>query len=301
MGGHGSPYPEEKAAPVSPQQQVHPAHFAPYADADLRDQHLPYADEQKHHGYSHSRSHSHSQSQPQHPQYQQPHPQQHQHQQPRSPPSTRPTTQFPSAITIPPIPTDPQTSLDAKHHTTPRTPTYTPHSPFGPNSTLPSTFPPPPNAHLPGQIPHPNASASPTWSSSLLTCDTLCLHALFSPCTLYSLTSHRLAQKRAHKDPTNLLSHSACDGNAWFYGLTCGLCGVLACLERGRVRRGYGIRGGMLGDALRGCCCACCVVGQAEREVRGREERWRANEGPGSGAGGYVMEGGMRYEPPPRG
>ena len=82
--------------------------------------------------------------------------------------------------------------------------------------------------------------------------------------------------------------------------------GVLAVVQRRRVRGLYEVEGGLGDDCVKGCCCCCCVLAQNEREVEGREERRRRYAGPAStastaiGSQGYARGQGMVYAPPPR-
>jgi hypothetical protein len=46
-------------------------------------------------------------------------------------------------------------------------------------------------------------------------------------------------------------------------------------VNRVRIRRKYGIEGGVCGDCVAATCCCCCVVALNEREVKGREEAKR--------------------------
>jgi len=77
------------------------------------------------------------------------------------------------------------------------------------------------------------------------------------------------------------------------------LClGMLAIIQRQRVRRSYHLSGDLGSDCLKSFCCYCCVVAQNEREVRDREDSIRRNAGPASAA--YIAPGTMIYAPPPR-
>ncbi|KAI9714124.1 MAG: hypothetical protein M1828_001214 [Chrysothrix sp. TS-e1954] len=161
----------------------------------------------------------------------------------------------------------------------------------------PPTFAPPPT---PGRTKSATATSfgptnsSTLWSQTLCACppsdlSTCCL-GLFCPCIVYSRTMHRLSNRKKHNGEAgagnNLLGWSACDGPCLGFALLCGCQGVLATILRTRVRRTYGIHGGVMDDAVVGCCCCCCTVVQGEREVRAREDE-----------GGYKSVPGMRYGP----
>lgn len=155
--------------------------------------------------------------------------------------------------------------------------------------------------HQPGQTTHPNMESnhSPKWSSSLCSCGpdiSTCLTGLFCPCILYGRTSHRLSQKSAKKDPTDMLGHSATNGHCLLMSAACGLWWLFPMLQRTRIRHMYKLEGSLGGDLLRGCCCCCCVTVQNEREVSGREEASRRWAGPAS-TDVYTKVGGMVYKP----
>ena len=179
----------------------------------------------------------------------------------------------------------------------PRTP-HGPATPMSPHPSEPPTFAPPPTAA--GRTKSgtgasqntPNSNAG--WSNGLFACppsdlSTCCL-GLFCPCIVYSRTNYRLSKRSAQNAGagagTNLLGWSACDGSCLGFAILCGCQGILAAILRTRVRRMYGVEGGVGDDAVIGCCCCCCAVVQSEREVRKREE----DEG-------YKRVSGMRYAP----
>ncbi|KAF9736453.1 PLAC8 family protein [Paraphaeosphaeria minitans] len=151
--------------------------------------------------------------------------------------------------------------------------------------------------HQPGQIAHPNMDLSPSgakraWSSSLCTPSSDSLTGLFCPCILYGRTAHRLSQKSAKHDPTDLLGYSATNAHCVLMAASCGLWWVYPTVQRARVRHVYKLEGDMAGDCVRGVCCCCCVAVQNEREVRAREEAKRQRAGP---AAGYQSVGQMAY------
>ncbi|KAK7192389.1 PLAC8 family protein [Paraphaeosphaeria sporulosa] len=153
--------------------------------------------------------------------------------------------------------------------------------------------------HQPGQVAHPNMDLSPSgakhaWTSSLCTPSSDCLTGLFCPCILYGRTAHRLSQKSAKQDPTDLLGYSATNGHCLLMAVSCGLWWVYPMVQRARVRHVYKLEGDVGGDCVRSVCCCCCVAVQNEREVRGREEAKRQHAGP---AAGYKSVGQMAYVP----
>lgn len=75
------------------------------------------------------------------------------------------------------------------------------------------------------------------------------------------------------------------------------ITGILAAIQRTRVRKLYHLDGSIGDDCLKALCCCCCVVMQDEREVRDREELIRRNAGPSINA--YSMNPTMSYAPPP--
>lgn len=173
-------------------------------------------------------------------------------------------------------------------------PAYTPASPMGPNA---STF------HLDHQPTQPSLAAPETskaWRSSTLSPSGSCLSSVFCPCIVYGRVQYRLSQRSKKAEPTDLLGYSAVNGDCGIMALACGLQGVLATIQRTRVRRAYGIEGDVGGDCIRGCCCCCCTIGLSESEMVGREEERRRLAGPGPGRAGYASTGRLTYMPPPR-
>ena len=80
-----------------------------------------------------------------------------------------------------------------------------------------------------------------------------------------------------------------------------GISGLLAGIQRMRIRRIYEMeKASVVSDMGRGCCCLCCVVGQGEREIRIREEgvthRKELEDGDV-----YKAVAPMTFEPPPKG
>ena len=259
------PYLEDRKVPEEPapqysidRHQVHPAHFAPYAEPDPDPSSLT---------------------------------------QQYSLAPTRPVIQVPS-IPQPHSPYHVQKEDPfAKHFPapdpsdvpkTPRTPTYNPHSLAGPNGA-------PETNHIPGQVSHPNSSINPSWGSGLCSIDSTCCIGLACPCILYGKTQYRLSQKIQKKEATDLLGYSSMNHSCATMALGFCFSGILAAIQRTRVRKLYHIAGSVVDDCVKGCCCCCCVLAQDEREVERREERARRFAGPAS----YTSPPGMTYPPPP--
>lgn len=157
------------------------------------------------------------------------------------------------------------------------------------------------SSHQPGQITHPNMESkhSPKWTHSLCACSPdigTCMTGLFCPCILYGRTSHRLSQKSAKKDPTDMLGHSSTNGHCMLMSLACGFWWLFPMVQRTRIRHAYKLEGGLASDLLHGCCCCCCVAVQNEREVTSREEASRRWAGPAS-TDVYTKVSGMVYKP----
>ncbi len=183
---------------------------------------------------------------------------------------------------------------------------YDPDSFGGPNASH--------EAHRPGQVSHPNAVVKPEWKHSLCEIDTLCCTGLICPCIVYGKTQYRLSRKAKKQEPTDLLGYDACNTSCGIMAVACGfqcehtfgfgrgqlltLAGVLAALQRNRIRRLYKLNGDLGSDCVKGLCCCCCVIMQDEREVCDREELFRRHAGPAIGA--YAAPGTMMYAPPPR-
>ena len=185
-------YPEEKADPTrigSPHNpmradDVHPAHFAPYADESSSQQQrgtmMPMYDlsaEQ------------------------------------RGPPGPDQKTYQPPAIPHDTSSSDHKTGISTPH-LTPRTPTYNPQSLTGPNENLEN--------HMPGQISHPNAVVDPSWKHGMCEADTLCITSLFCPCLVYGKTQYRLSQKSQKKEPTDLLGYKSTNSSCGLMVAACG-------------------------------------------------------------------------------
>ena len=174
----------------------------------------------------------------------------------------------------------------------PRQPTYNPQSIAGPNGPA-TTF----ENHRPGQVLHPNSVVDPEWKHGLCEFDITCCTGLFCPCIVYGRTQYRLSRKAQKKDPTDLLGYETCNGSCTFMTLACGFQWIFATIQRTRIRKMYHLNGSFGSDCLKSLCCCCCVIMQDEREVKEREELISNFAGPASA---YVTPDGMRYAPPPR-
>ncbi|KAL8835758.1 MAG: hypothetical protein Q9170_003190 [Blastenia crenularia] len=267
VGRTGSPY--NLPSPVG----THPAHYAPVVETQQP--------QQREYGLSSSESKKTSEG-------------------PKSPaPSSRPlgTSHYykDSATVIKPD-TDQPTLV------------YNPSSLAGPNVAAEN--------HRPGQVAHPNATIEPEWKHGLCEIDTLCCVGLCCPCIVYGKTQYRISRKTQKEDPTNMLGYESCNGSCGLMALACGfqcksvcrrldlkarlimLPGVLASIQRARIRKLYHLNGDLGSDCLKSLCCCCCVIMQDEREVRDREETIRRHAGPASAA--YTTSPTMKYAPPPR-
>ncbi|OAL70492.1 hypothetical protein A7D00_5458 [Trichophyton violaceum] len=88
-------------------------------------------------------------------------------------------------------------------------------------------------------------------------------------------------------------------GGSWTNGLcACSDIGLLATIQHTRIRRAYGIPGGIMSDCVRASCCTCCTLIQDEREIKTREESSRT--GGNTVSAPYVAPGQMTFSPPPR-
>lgn len=187
-----------------------------------------------------------------------------------------------------------------------RTLVYNPDSLAGPNVAH--------ETHRPGQVSHPNGAVEPKWKHGLCEVDTLCCAGIFCPCIVYGKTQYRLSRKAQKQEPTDLLGYDSCNSSCRIMAVACGLqcvylceidnkrsltvAGILAALQRNRIRRLYKLDGDLGSDCVKAFCCYCCVIMQDEREVRDREDLIRRHAGPAIGA--YVAPGTMTYAPPPR-
>lgn len=53
----------------------------------------------------------------------------------------------------------------------------------------------------------------------------------------------------------------------------------LGCIQRGKIRKTYGIHGGACGDLCVNLCCPCCAVIQQYKEVEMRRDAHLNNQG----------------------
>ncbi len=91
---------------------------------------------------------------------------------------------------------------------------YNPLSPAGPNAAH--------GEHLPGQVSHPNAAVQPEWKHGFCDMDTLCCTGIVCPCIVYGKTQYRLSKRAKKQDPTDLLSYSSCNGSCGLMAAACG-------------------------------------------------------------------------------
>lgn len=108
-------------------------------------------------------------------------------------------------------------------------PVYNPDSMSGPNGVTAAN-------HQPGQSVHPNMDLNNgQWRHGLCGCETsICALGICCPCVLYGKTEYRLSQRAAKKDPTDLLGYSACNGACGLMAVACGFqcqCSSCICLE----------------------------------------------------------------------
>ncbi len=268
----GSPY------NVQPPQEIHPAHFAPYAEEPVIRQ---------------------AEAHPSAPK-------------PQTPgPIPIKTHEVPRSLTPTPMRTAPQEQ--GKTSATVVNPdvgggslVYNPLSPAGPNAAH--------GDHRPGQVSHPNAAIQPEWKHGFCEMDTLCCMGVVCPCMVYGKTQYRVSRKTQKQDPTDLLGYSQCNGSCGLMAVACGFqceyssssteksvltfLGIFASIQRTRIRKMYHLSGSLGSDCFKSLCCCCCVLMQNEREVRDREELIRRHAGPASGP--YITPGPMSYAPPPR-
>ena len=100
-----------------------------------------------------------------------------------------------------------------------------------------------------------------------------------------------------------MLGYTAFNGSCIAFGLLCGVNGMLAAIQRTRLRKKYDMSseaGNVAADCMKGLCCCCCVVAQDEKEVKFREEQARKPAGSATKKEGYVAPTSMSFSPPPR-
>jgi Cys-rich protein (TIGR01571 family) len=153
--------------------------------------------------------------------------------------------------------------------------------------------------------PSPQSIKGGSWQHGFCSCaePSICMTALFCPCIVYGKTQYRLSLRDEKKDPTNMLGYTTVNGSCMAFGILCGINGILAGLQRTRLRKKYSMSneaGDVAGDCLKGVCCCCCVVAQDEKEIKFREEQARKPAGSGTKKEGYVAPTTMTFSPPPR-
>ncbi|KAK3904494.1 PLAC8 family-domain-containing protein [Staphylotrichum tortipilum] len=95
-----------------------------------------------------------------------------------------------------------------------------------------------------------------------------CMEGCFCPCLLVNKTDELIEEPDAKK------VHGC---GVWCIGHFClnlcgGFGGVLSCIQRTKIRKRYGIEGGVCGDFWRNLCCPCCSVIQQYKEVEKRRD-----------------------------
>ena len=196
------PYPIEKAPPprtdipytIESPHQVHPAHFAPYAEVPIPQQ----------------------------------------RQEPELPPlpqtpgpipiktNEEPMSSMPVSINLPSAGQTKDQSVVSPPRLERRAPTYNPDSLAGPNVA--------PESHRPGQVSHPNATISPEWKHGLCEFDTTCCVGICCPCMVYGKTQYRLLRKAQKQDPTDLLGYESCNGSCGLMSVLCGFQCMYICV-----------------------------------------------------------------------
>jgi Cys-rich protein (TIGR01571 family) len=158
------------------------------------------------------------------------------------------------------------------------------------------------DTHLPGQAIHANQQMKGgTWKYGLCDCGDIgvCCTGVWCPCIIYGKTQYRLSQRSERKDPTNLLGYSIFNGSCAAFALFCGCNFILAAIQHSRVRKAYGIPGGVGTDFVRACCCCCCTLSQDEKEIKFRENQARRPSGSTSQMQ-YTSPLGMDFSAPPK-
>jgi Cys-rich protein (TIGR01571 family) len=132
--------------------------------------------------------------------------------------------------------------------------------------------------HLPGQCRHANQEIrGGTWKHGLCDCSEIgiCCTGAWCPCIIYGRTQYRLSRRSERKDPTDLLGYSTFNGSCAAFAILCGCNLVLAAIQHSRVRKSYGIPGGVGTDFVRAAGCCCCTLSQDEKEIKSRESHSR--------------------------
>lgn len=166
-----------------PPQEVHPAHFAPYAEP---------APPPQEPGYLEPRSPG-------------PLPMKVDHE-PRSPKAATIHNSVPEERKL--ISAEIAPDVDQQHLV------YNPNSLVGPNAAH--------EAHRPGQVLHPNGAVEPEWKHGLCEIDTLCCSGIICPCMVYGKTQYRLSRKQQKQEPTDLLGYNSCNPSCGIMAVACG-------------------------------------------------------------------------------
>ncbi|KAF7326508.1 HD domain-containing protein [Mycena sanguinolenta] len=104
-------------------------------------------------------------------------------------------------------------------------------------------------------------------------CGTFC-YACWCPCIVHGKNKQRIDHLNANGTP-DPDGGSCCSGACWaFCGLQilAGAGCILECMNRGEVRRRYGIDGGSCGDCMAAWCCPSCDLTQVSREIELEEK-----------------------------
>ncbi|KAL9118704.1 MAG: hypothetical protein Q9187_004751, partial [Circinaria calcarea] len=173
-----------------PPQEVHPAHFAPYADEHPV---VPVRHTSPSHQMSTLSSRPHSSA-----------PEEH---------GKRTGSKDQTTVPINGPDRD-QVKESPGFEKKTKTPTYNPDSLAGPNIIAEN--------HRPGQVSHPNSAIQPEWKQGLCEMDTTCCTGLFCPCMVYGKTQYRLSQKARKREATDLLGYETCNGSCALMAVACG-------------------------------------------------------------------------------
>ncbi|KAJ6454354.1 PLAC8 family-domain-containing protein [Mycena sanguinolenta] len=104
-------------------------------------------------------------------------------------------------------------------------------------------------------------------------CGTFC-YSCWCPCIVHGKNKQRIDHLNANGTP-DPDGGSCCSGACWAFcclHLLAGAGCILECMNRGEVRRRYGIDGGSCGDCLSAWCCPACDLTQVSREIELEEK-----------------------------
>ncbi|EZF32045.1 hypothetical protein H109_00119 [Trichophyton interdigitale MR816] len=300
-----------------PPLSEHPAQFAPFADSTTpppNPRQIHQAQEQEYHQQQQSRQQEQYQREQEY-QHQQHFLQQHQQLQQQQhgvvPHSPMAVPQSPG-----PLPVKQNLEAEARERQAEEAAIVPDSNPLAPQSPAPTyashsgpqrmngrsiSAVPDIQCHTPGQAFHPLQSVKGgSWMNGLCECSDIgvCCLGLWCPCILYGRTQHRLSRKSKRQDPTNMLGYESCNASCTAMALLCGCQWLLATIQHTRIRRAYGIPGGIMSDCVRASCCTCCTLIQDEREIKTREESSRT--GGNTVSAPYAAPGQMTFSPPPR-